>query len=236
MRTVFVQSFLAFSLVVSVFVGSADALEESSDTKPRAFIQEPVFKPAVEYEKFPKLENCQEEQVREVKYHACRQSRSLYEAALAKAKENGQPLMVIFGFNKCPYCVVLERSIFDLERPVRGGNVARYFSTSELETYIARKEPLSIPVLRLHARSEHGLKLADELGITKMANDRGWHRVWSPFVVMVNSQTGEMASESEWEAEEVYCDWPANIAVSLEDIGFIEKGIPYTDRARCKKG
>ncbi len=221
---------LFFLVVMSMAFSIVANAQES-----RAFIQSPVFTPAVDYAKFPKFENCQEERVREVKYHACRDSRALYEAALADAETKDQPLMVIFGFNKCPYCVVLERGIFNPDRPVRGGNVARYFSTAELETYMAKKQALTIPVLRLHARSEHGLKLADELGITNMAKDRGWHRVWSPFVVLVNPKTGSMTSESEWEAKDVYCDWSANIAVSLEKVGMTQEGIPYTDRTRCPK-
>lgn len=201
----------------------------------RAYIQAPVFSPAVDYLTVEKIANCQEEPVRKVKYFACRASRTLYERALKNAKRNNQPLMIIFGFNRCPYCEVLERTMFNPAKPVRGGHVARYFSTSALGTYMAKKAQLDIPVLRLHARSTHGLKLADDLGITQMAKERGWTRVWSPFVVFVNPHTGAMASESEWEAKEVYCDWPANVAVSLEAIGFIEKGEPYTERKRCPK-
>lgn len=235
---------VVFSLLTGLFIASvailiadpisrADAQQAQEET---SYLAQPLFTPAVDYQAFPAIPGCKEEAVREVKYYGCRESRSLYEAALANAKEKNQPLMVIFGFNRCPYCVVLERAVFNPERPVLGRNVARYFSRSALTAYKARKTPLTIPVLRLHARSDHGLKLADELGITKMANDRGWHRVWSPFVVMVNPKTGAMTSESEWEAKEIYCDWSAGVAVSLEKIQVTSAvGAPISPRRRCPK-
>ena len=214
----------------------APAAAQSGDpAKDRAFLQAPVFYPAVDYQSFEAFPNCSEEFVREVKYFGCRDSRTLYETALANAKAKGQPLMVIFGFNRCPYCEVLERTVFDKKKPMLSGHVVRYFSKPALQSFVNEAQPLGIPLLRLHARSDHGLKLADELGITKMAQVRGWHRVWSPFIVFINPETGAMASESEWEAEDVYCDWPMNVAVSLEEIGLATKGTPLTERKRCAK-
>ena len=211
-------------------------LAQSNGDANRAFLQAPVFTDAVDYQSFPAFANCSEERVQKVKYFACRDSRTLYEAALADAKENGKPLMVIFGFNRCPYCTVLERTVLDPKKPMLTGHVVRYFSKPALQSFVTEAAPLEIPVLRLHARSDHGLKLADDLGVTEMAQARGWHRVWSPFIIFVNPETGAMASESEWEAEETYCDWPVNIAASLEEIGMAQKGTPLTERKRCKKG
>jgi len=216
-------------LVVTLSNGIAWAQDD------RAFVNEPVFEPAIDYNKVPVIANCREEAVPVVKYFACRDSQAIYDKALANAKKSGQPLMVIFGFNKCPYCEVLERGIFNSENPVRGVNVARYYSRSELETFLKSKKSLKISVVRLHARSPHGLALADKLGVTKMANDRGWHRVWSPFVVMVNPETGKMASESKWEAKEVYCDWSVTVVANLENVDLVERGIPYAERKRCAK-
>ncbi len=224
-----------FSMVFNS--GSPSAFAQSGTTTKVAndFVKSPVFEKALDYEKFTKIEGCTEERVREVKYHACRDSKALYEAAIENAKTSGKPLMVIFGFNKCPYCQVLDGQVFNPEKPLRGGNVAQYLSKPELKTYLEKKEPLKVPVLRLHARSEHGLKLADELGVTEMAQERGWHRVWSPFVVFVNPQTGKMASHSKWEAKEIYCDWSVNIATGLETIGMAKTGTPYKERKRCPK-
>jgi len=190
-----------------------------------------VFTPAVTYTDFALIPNCKEEPVREVRYHACRDSRAIYKAALANAKRQGKPLMVTFGFNKCPYCKVLDADIHNPAKPVTSNRVTQYFAAS------AKPDaPFTLPTVRLHARSEHGLRLADELGMTKMANDRGWHRVWSPFVVFVNPETGAMASESLWESKEIHCDWAANIAVSLENIGMLTRGEGGAERKRCAKG
>lgn len=190
-----------------------------------------VFTDAVDYAAFETLENCQEEKVREIRYYQCKSSREIYTAALAEAKSQGKPLMVTFGFNTCPYCKVLEKEIYDPVNPITSDKVLQYLSREASSSL----SEFSLPTVRIHARSEHGLKLADDLGVTQMANIRGWHRVWSPFVVFVNPETGAMASESLWEATEIYCDWAANIAVSLEKNGTVKRGKPQSQRKRCPK-
>ena len=52
---------------------------------------------------------------------------------------------------------------------------------------------------------------------------------------LLNPKTGEMSSESEWEAKEIYCDWAAGVATSLEKIDMTEAGKPVTERKRCPK-
>ena len=190
-----------------------------------------VFTDAVDYASFPDIENCEEESVQDLKYFKCKDSQDIYLAALDSAKAQNKPLMVTFGFNTCPYCKVLDAEIYDPDNPITAQAVKQYLSPEaamELGDF-------TLPAVRLHARSDHGLKLADNLGVTQMAQDRGWHRVWSPFVVFVNPQTGAMASESLWEASEIYCDWPANIAVSLEKNGYVARGKPQVQRKRCPK-
>lgn len=210
----------AACLVAILMVACSNASSEKS-----------VFTDAVNYADFPSSENCREEKVREVRYYQCESSRDIYDAALANAKAKGQPLMVTFGFNTCPYCKVLDREIYDPSNPITAERVTQYLSRDAA----SKLKDLSIPTVRIHARSDHGLKLADELGVTQMANIRGWHRVWSPFVVFVNPETGAMASESLWEAKDVYCDWAANIAVSLEKNGMVKRGKPQIQRTRCPK-
>ena len=200
-----------------------------------AYDRAPVFKAALDYNAVPRIQGCTDEVPRDVKYHNCRDSKALYTRALSTAKAMDAPLMVIFGFNKCPYCIKLESEIMDPRNPLRSADIAQYFSAAEYAKYKAAGKALKLPYVRLHARSEHGLALADELGVTEMAKAAGWHRVWSPFVVFVNPKTGAMTSESEWEAKEVYCDWAAGVATSLEKIGMAELGEPVTTRKRCPK-
>jgi len=162
------------TVILSAFMLSACGSKETAQTPaPKAelpaFERAPVFKAALDYNAVSRIE---------------------------AAKAMDAPLMVIFGFNKCPYCIKLESEIMDPRNPLRSGDVAQF---------------------------------------TEMANAAGWHRVWSPFVVFVNPKTGEMTSESKWEAKEIYCDWAAGVATSLEKVGMAEVGEPKVVRERCPK-
>jgi len=234
MRINFIVVFI--TVLILTACGSKEA-PQAPTPQPQISAQDraPIFKAALDYNAVPRIEGCTDEVQRDVKYHNCRDSKALYNRALSTAKAMDAPLMVIFGFNKCPYCIKLESEIMDPRKPLRSGDVAQYLSKAEQAKYKAAGKPLKLPFIRLHARSDHGLALADELGVTQMANAAGWHRVWSPFVVFVNPKTGEMTSESKWEAKEIYCDWAAGVATSLEKIGMAEAGQPVTARKRCPK-
>ena len=238
MRIQFILIMIVALLVTGC--GSKDAATPASaatlKTELAAFEKAPLLKTAVDYNSIPRVKGCEDEVARDMKYHNCRDSKLIYTRALGTANAMNKPLMVIFGFNKCPYCIKLESEIMDPRNPLRSHDVAQYFSKAQFDKYQAEEDSVKIPFVRLHARSDHGLALADELGITEMAKAAGWHRVWSPFVVFVNPKTGEMSSESEWEAKEIYCDWAAGVATSLEKIGMAEVGEPNVARTRCPKG
>jgi len=199
-------------------------------------LRTPLFTPAIDYENIDRISACRDEVPRALRYHNCRDSREIYDAALKAAKAQGKPLVVFFGFNKCPYCAVLHRQIFDERRPMRDGNVVRYFSAEAIEDYGRSAKPLELPFVNIHARAPHGLKLADEIGVTALAKTRGWHRVWSPFIVFVDPETETLASQNYWEAPETHCDPMADFVVNLEELGLIAKGTPQTERKRCKRG
>ena len=234
MRITFIAVIFA-ALMLSACGSKETAQTPATKAELPAFERAPVFKAALDYNAVPRIEGCTDEVPRDVKYHNCRDSKALYARALSTAKAMDAPLMVIFGFNKCPYCIKLESEIMDPRNPLRSGDVAQYFSEAEHVKYQAAGKALKLPFVRLHARSDHGLALADELGVTEMAKAAGWHRVWSPFVVFVNPKTGEMTSESKWEAKEIYCDWAAGVATSLEKVGMAEVGEPKVVRERCPK-
>jgi len=226
--------------LIGLLLAACGSNEDSAPTptskaKLAAFERAPIFKTALDYNAIPRIEGCTDEVPRDMKYHNCRDSKAIYTRALSTAKAMDKPLMVIFGFNKCPYCIKLESEIMDPRDPLRSYDVAQYFSAAERAKYKADGKAFKLPYVRLHARSEHGLTIADELGITQMAVAAGWHRVWSPFVVFVNPKTGAMTSESEWEAKEIYCDWAMGVATSLEKIDMAEAGAPVTARKRCPK-
>lgn len=195
----------------------------------------PLFSPAINYEDIPRLENCRDEVSRRLRYHNCRDSREIYTAALKAAKDQDKPLVVFFGFNKCPYCAVLHKQIFDPARPMRDGNIVRYFSREAIENYGRSGRSLDLPYINIHARSPHGLKLANDIGVTAMAKTRGWHRVWSPFIVFIDPDTERLVSQNYWEAPETHCDPMADFAVNLEELGVITTGTPATERKRCKR-
>lgn len=195
----------------------------------------PLFTPAIDYQKIDRLPACRDEVRRNMRYHNCRDSREIYTAALAAAKRDGKPLAIFFGFNRCPYCAVLHKQIFDPARPMRDANLVRYFSKPAIENYGRSGEALELPYVNIHARSDHGLKLADDLGVTALAKERGWHRVWSPFIVFVDPATEKLASQNYWEAPETHCDPMADFAVNLEELGMIKKGPPVKQRKRCER-
>jgi len=196
-------------------------------------LKTPIFDDALDYETVPDIARCTSPHKRKEIYHYCKDSAKIYAKALANAKAEGNPLMVIFGFDTCPSCQAMDRAIFNPARPLTNGDIIQFLSTDMIKTYIGAKKPMTIDVVRIHSRSDHGLKLATEIGATQMALDRGWHRVWSPFILFVNPQTGQKHSESYWESEASFCDWRAELAASLEGIGVGEKGKPFTERERC---
>ena len=219
--------------LICLFLLLASATANAQDTAP-AFIYEPIFEPALDYTKIPLMNDCKEERPGRTEYHRCRNSQKIYDAAKKNAQAKNQPLMVLFGFDTCPSCAVLHRQIFDPKRPMETRDIIQFFSVAEINERFATNKPLKISVVRIHARSKHGLKLADDLGVTKMANDRGWYRVWSPFLLLVNPHTGKMHSESYWESKEGYCNYPTILAVSIEGVGMTKPGKPYQERKRCK--
>lgn len=206
-------------------VQAQSALDKALDT--------PLMELAVDYETIPLIDGCEPAFKRAPLYHECRDSRAIYDKAIANAKAKKQALMVIFGFNTCPACRAYESLMFDPAMPLINEDLMYYASTKDVTAYEKAAKPTKISLVRIHARSPHGLKLADDIGVTDMAKARGWHRVWSPFVLFVNPETGAMHSERYWEAEDTFCDARMELAVNMEAIGMANKGTPLYPRKRC---
>ena len=231
MRSLFLILCMMF---VCLHVTQARAQNPAQQKAMAGLLQSELFEAALDYSEIPKIDDCEERTLRPPKYHQCRNSAAIYAKALANAKAKSQPLMVIFGFDTCPSCAAMDKVVFNPKRPMTNNHLVRYLSRPALNTYILGGKPLTISVVYIHSRSDHGLKLADDLGATKLAKDRGWHRVWSPFILFVDPDSGTMHSESYWEAKSVFCDWGAEFATGIEAIGHAEKGKPYLARERCK--
>lgn len=230
--------FIAF--IIALFAAAVPVTAQDGMTPIDKALTSPLFEPAIDYADIPRIENCKEKVPEaRLRYHACRESKAVYEAALASAKAKDQALMVIFGFNTCPACLSMERTLFRDDSPIENQDIVAFFSENEVENYIAAQtqdslSPMKISMVRLHGRSEHGQQLAHDLGLTDIAKSRGWHRVWSPFIVFVNPKTGKMHTESYWDPETRYCNWMAEFAASLQGIEMIDDGKPYRERKRCK--
>lgn len=226
------RAFFALLLLFSASaVYAATPLDEA--------LSEPLFEPAIDYADIPAIADCKENvRPQRLKYHACKESQAVYDAALKSAKAKDQVLMMVFGFNTCPSCLALDRVMFNPKDPVLNQDIIGFFSVRDIEAYIdaqtdAGTSPVKISTVFIHGRSDHGQQLAHDLGLTDIAKARGWHRVWSPFVVFVNPKTGKMNTEDYWDADEGYCNIMAEYAVNLVKIGRIDAGRPYTERERC---
>lgn len=231
LHTVLVALCVLMSLT-GVSIGQAKNPKPAPDLE--ALLASPLFEPALDYTEITKFEDCKERTIRTPKYHACRNSAQIYAKALANAKVRNQPLMVIFGFDSCPHCRRLYKQVLHPKHPMQNADIVKYLSKPAINSYVLQNTPLKISVVHIHARSKHGLKLADDLGVTQMAKKRGGHRIWSPFIVFVNPHTGHMHSESHWNPKDRYCDWGADFAAGIEGIGMVQAGTPYVERKRCK--
>lgn len=215
-------------------VQSAQAQTSAQQDTLARLLEAPLFEPALDYSEIPRFEDCEDRTLRPPKYHECRDSAAVYAKALENAETKNQPLMLIFGFDTCPSCAAMDKVVFNRKRPMTNNHLVRYLSRPAINDYVASGTPLTISVVYIHSRSKHGLELADDLGVTKLATDRGWHRVWSPFILFIDPKTGNMHSESYWEAKSVFCDWGAEFATGIEAIGYAAPGKPYLERKRCK--
>ena len=191
-----------------------------------------LFEDAMDYQSVPLIDNCKPRNAARTIYHECRDSRAVYEKAKAAALSKKQPLMIVFGFDECPSCRHVEKQLFSKKRPVMTDDFRVLMS--EQARAKAQDKSLKISTVKIHIRNKHGEKLANDLGLVKIANDRGWHRLWSPFIVLVDPETETLHTEEQWEAKEFYCYGTLpEIAVSLEELGYLENGKLTKYRDRC---
>ena len=181
--------------------------------------QQDLFVDAVDYAAMQPEGGCPGDPADAI-YHACIDTETLYEAALTSAKERGTPLMVVWGFNECPYCKVFDGENFNPDAPWKTADFIKKLTPAQRDAMSAEtKSNFQISIVRLHARTPNGLAFADKIGVTDMARARGWHRVWSPFIMVVDPETRAIHTEEKWNAQWSFCESASEFIVNLVAIG-----------------
>jgi len=178
-----------------------------------------LFVDAVDYAALEPEGGCPDDPPNAI-YHACIDSEMLYEAAIASAKQSGTPLMVIWGFNECPYCKVFDGENFNPDKPWKTADFIKKLTPDQRSAMTAEaRANFQISVVRLNARTQHGLDFADKIGVTDLARERGWHRVWSPFIMVVDPDTRAIHTEETWNAQWSFCESASEFIINLVAIG-----------------
>ena len=194
-------------------------------------LKAPLFDTNFDYDALSMLPNCNQRVTPRTKYFKCKNSAELFVAAKDWAKASDQPLMVIFGFDECPSCQAIEQLYFGRKEPISKEMFIPFVSDIQAKT----KDIPTISVARIHIRNENAEAMVKRLGLVDYAESKNWHRLWSPFIVLFDPKTGEWHSEETWDSEIVYCyDAIAEIAVSLEELGYMQKGKTLKYRETCK--
>ena len=194
-------------------------------------LKAPLFDTNFDYDAVSTLANCNQRVTPRTKYFKCKNSAELFDAAKDWAKTSDQPLMIIFGFDECPSCQAIEHLYFGRKEPISKEMFIPFISDTQAKT----KDIPTISVARIHIRNENAEALVKRPGLVDYAESKNWHRLWSPFIVLFDPKTGEWHSEETWDSEIVYCyDAIAEIAVSLEKLGYMQKGNTLKFREKCR--
>lgn len=213
-RSVFGGLIAAFTMLVSACGNSAGSFDR------------PLFVAAVEYADFTPAVGCAAD-VPDATYRACIDPNALYAAAIESAQAEGNPLMVIWGFEECPYCKKFAQEEMNPEAPRTIGDfVTNTLSEAQRNSLPQSGAEFQISVLHIHVRTPAGAALAETLGITDIARERGWHRVWSPFVSFTRPGSHTFVAQTQFQQGEKPCAYTDDFAISLEQLGYI----PADDR------
>ncbi|MEL6824917.1 MAG: hypothetical protein AAFN91_01615 [Pseudomonadota bacterium] len=200
---------LAASLMVSACSGATN----SSD--------KPLFVSAIDYDDFTPAAGCTLD-VADATYRACLDPRALYAAAVESAEAADNPLMVVWGFEECPYCMKFKAEEMNPESPRTIADfVTNTLSESQRASLPNSGKDFQISYVHIHVRAEDGASLAEALGVTDIARDRGWHRVWSPFVSFTRPGSNTFVAQTQFEQGEKPCNYVDDFAISLEQLGYI---------------
>lgn len=192
----------------------------------------PLFVPAVDYADFTPAAGCTAD-VPDATYRACLDPRALYAAAIESAQAADNPLMVIWGFEECPYCKKFAAEEMNPEAPRTIADfIGNTLSEKQRSSLPDDGRAFQISVLHVHVRTPTGAALAEILGVTDIARQRGWHRVWSPFVSFTRPGSHTFVAQTQFQQGEKPCNYVDDFAISLEQLGYIPAD-PSKDRPMC---
>lgn len=200
---------------------AAFALSLAACSRTTSSTGEPLFVPAVDYADFTAAPGCRAD-APDATYRVCIDPRALYAAAIESAAEAGNPLMVIWGFEECPYCKKFAQEEMNPDNPRTIEDfVGNTLSDSQRASLPNDGADFQISVLHLHVRAPMGEALAEQLGVTDIARSRGWHRVWSPFVTFTRPGSHTFVAQTQFQQGEKPCEYVDDFAISLEQLGYI---------------
>lgn len=182
---------------------------------------DPLFVDAIDYADFTPAAGCSAD-VPNATYRACIDPDALYAAAVESAQAADNPLMVVWGFEECPYCKKFAQEELNPENPRSIGDfVGNTLSSKQRKSLPNNGADFQVSVLHLHVRAPAGAALAERLGVTDIARERGWHRVWSPFVTFTRPGSDTFVAQTQFEQGEKPCAYVDDFAISLEQLGYI---------------
>ncbi|MEO1662450.1 MAG: thioredoxin family protein [Pseudomonadota bacterium] len=181
----------------------------------------PLFVNAVDYADFTPAEGCTAD-VPDAIYRACLDPNALYAAAVTSAQEAGNPLMVVWGFEECPYCQLFQKTELNEDTPRTIADfVGNTLSSKQAASLPRGGADFQVSVLHIQVRTPEGAELAEQLGVTDIARERGWHRVWSPFVTFTRPGSDTFVAQTQFEQGEKPCEYVDDFAISLQQLDYI---------------
>lgn len=202
---------VAAGLLVSACSQSTPAIEST----------EPLFVDAIDYADFTPAPGCDAD-VADATYRACMDPDALYAAAVNSAQAADNPLMIVWGFEECPYCLKFANEELNPENPRTIGDfVGNTLSDKQRNSLPNGGADFQVSVLHIHVRAPAGAALAERLGVTDIARERGWHRVWSPFVTFTRPGSDTFVAQTQFEQGEKPCAYVDDFAISLEQLGYV---------------
>ncbi len=209
--TVFTGLFFAAALLIPACSPSSTTADSS----------EPLFVEAVDYADFTPAADCDLDEP-DATYRACLDPEALYAAAVQSAQAADNPLMVVWGFEECPYCMKFKAEEMNPESPRSIQDfVSNTLSDAQRESLPNEGADFQISVLHVHVRAPAGAALAERLGVTDIARDRGWHRVWSPFVSFTRPGSDTFVAQTQFQQGEKPCNYVDDFAISLQQLDYI---------------